>query len=391
MATNPKVRAALVEKQRALLAQGDWVAEGRDIGTVVAPDAEVKVFLTASPEERARRRAEELGTDVRDRAARPGAARRAGRRARALAARARRGRRGARHERPDRSTRWWSASPSWSARPSQDEPAPGGRGGLPERRQVHAGQPAVGQPRGGGARAVRASRATARRSRPTGTAARSCSWTPAGWTPRRRATWPRPCAARRGPAIAGLGPGAARGGRAGGPAARRRRAGRRAARRPRAGDRGRQQARRPAPHPAGCRLLRARAGRPGAGVGRAGARHRRPARPDRGAAAGVRAGGRRRHGAPGGDRAPQRGQVLAGQPPAGRGAGDRDRRRRHHARRRSTPASRWRGGRWCSWTPPGCGGGPRWRAPWTTTPSSAPSGRPSAPTWRSWSATPPRG
>jgi cytidylate kinase len=40
------------------------VAEGRDIGTVVAPDAPVKVFLTASPEERARRRAVELGTDL---------------------------------------------------------------------------------------------------------------------------------------------------------------------------------------------------------------------------------------------------------------------------------------------------------------------------------------
>jgi CMP/dCMP kinase len=40
------------------------VAEGRDIGTVVAPDAEVKVYLTASADERARRRAEELGTDV---------------------------------------------------------------------------------------------------------------------------------------------------------------------------------------------------------------------------------------------------------------------------------------------------------------------------------------
>ncbi len=56
IATNEKVRAALVEKQRALLATGDWVAEGRDIGTVVAPDAEVKVWLTASLEERARRR-----------------------------------------------------------------------------------------------------------------------------------------------------------------------------------------------------------------------------------------------------------------------------------------------------------------------------------------------
>ena len=64
VATDPAVREALVRKQRELLGSGDWVAEGRDIGTVVAPDAEVKVFLTASPEERARRRAEELGTDV---------------------------------------------------------------------------------------------------------------------------------------------------------------------------------------------------------------------------------------------------------------------------------------------------------------------------------------
>ena len=65
IATDRAVRAALVEKQRALLAEGDWVAEGRDIGTVVAPDAELKVFLTASPEERARRRARELGADWR--------------------------------------------------------------------------------------------------------------------------------------------------------------------------------------------------------------------------------------------------------------------------------------------------------------------------------------
>jgi cytidylate kinase len=54
----------MVQKQRELLSRGDWVAEGRDIGTVVAPDAAVKVFLTASPEERARRRANELGTSV---------------------------------------------------------------------------------------------------------------------------------------------------------------------------------------------------------------------------------------------------------------------------------------------------------------------------------------
>jgi len=64
VATNDRVRAALVGKQRELLARGDWVAEGRDIGTVVAPDAALKVFLTAGAEERARRRASELDTDV---------------------------------------------------------------------------------------------------------------------------------------------------------------------------------------------------------------------------------------------------------------------------------------------------------------------------------------
>jgi CMP/dCMP kinase len=57
------VRMALVRKQQEILREGDWVAEGRDIGTVVCPQAAVKVFLTASPEVRARRRAEELGAD----------------------------------------------------------------------------------------------------------------------------------------------------------------------------------------------------------------------------------------------------------------------------------------------------------------------------------------
>ena len=55
-AADPAVRAALLDKQRALIADGDWVAEGRDIGTVVAPDAELKVWLTADEDERARRR-----------------------------------------------------------------------------------------------------------------------------------------------------------------------------------------------------------------------------------------------------------------------------------------------------------------------------------------------
>jgi cytidylate kinase len=63
IATDKDVRAALVLKQKELLQHGDWVAEGRDIGTVVKPDAELKIFLTASPEERAMRRARELGTD----------------------------------------------------------------------------------------------------------------------------------------------------------------------------------------------------------------------------------------------------------------------------------------------------------------------------------------
>ena len=63
VATDPAVRAALVERQRELMSDGDWVAEGRDIGTVVAPDAAVKVFLTADPAERARRRAAELGAN----------------------------------------------------------------------------------------------------------------------------------------------------------------------------------------------------------------------------------------------------------------------------------------------------------------------------------------
>jgi cytidylate kinase len=63
-AAQPAVREAMVAEQRRLLRSGDWVAEGRDIGTVVAPQAEVKVFLTASPEARAERRAAELGVDA---------------------------------------------------------------------------------------------------------------------------------------------------------------------------------------------------------------------------------------------------------------------------------------------------------------------------------------
>ncbi|HEY7891258.1 MAG TPA: (d)CMP kinase [Solirubrobacteraceae bacterium] len=64
VAADQAVREELVAKQRELLARGDWVAEGRDIGTVVAPDAALKVYLTASPAERARRRASELGAEA---------------------------------------------------------------------------------------------------------------------------------------------------------------------------------------------------------------------------------------------------------------------------------------------------------------------------------------
>jgi cytidylate kinase len=84
------VRRAMVERQRALIANGSYVAEGRDIGTVVSPDAPLKVFLTAREPERARRRAAETGEspeqvraalrtrDERDRERRHGALRAAG-------------------------------------------------------------------------------------------------------------------------------------------------------------------------------------------------------------------------------------------------------------------------------------------------------------------------
>ncbi len=53
---SPSVRAAMLDQQRRIALSGDYVIEGRDIGTVVFPDADVKVFLTASDEERAHRR-----------------------------------------------------------------------------------------------------------------------------------------------------------------------------------------------------------------------------------------------------------------------------------------------------------------------------------------------
>ena len=61
VAVHPQVREAMVQRQRALIEAGSYVAEGRDIGTVVSPEAPLKVFLTASDDERARRRAAETG------------------------------------------------------------------------------------------------------------------------------------------------------------------------------------------------------------------------------------------------------------------------------------------------------------------------------------------
>ena len=55
----PRVRSVLVERQRQMGVNGAIVMEGRDIGTVVFPDADVKLYLDASPEERARRRAQD--------------------------------------------------------------------------------------------------------------------------------------------------------------------------------------------------------------------------------------------------------------------------------------------------------------------------------------------
>jgi CMP/dCMP kinase len=64
VAVHPDVRTAMVERQRALIDAGRYVAEGRDIGTVVSPDAPLKVYLTATDEERANRRAAETGRPV---------------------------------------------------------------------------------------------------------------------------------------------------------------------------------------------------------------------------------------------------------------------------------------------------------------------------------------
>jgi len=64
VSVHPGVREAMVAEQQRLIATGPYVTEGRDIGTVVAPDSPLKVFLTATPEARAERRAAQTGEDV---------------------------------------------------------------------------------------------------------------------------------------------------------------------------------------------------------------------------------------------------------------------------------------------------------------------------------------
>jgi cytidylate kinase len=66
IAVHLPVREVMVAEQRRLIDAGRYVAEGRDIGTVVSPDSPLKVFLTASEEERARRRAAQTGEDPAD-------------------------------------------------------------------------------------------------------------------------------------------------------------------------------------------------------------------------------------------------------------------------------------------------------------------------------------
>ena len=66
VSVHPQVRQAMVKRQRELIASGNYVAEGRDIGTRVSPDSPLKVFLTADEGERAKRRARDSGESVTD-------------------------------------------------------------------------------------------------------------------------------------------------------------------------------------------------------------------------------------------------------------------------------------------------------------------------------------
>ena len=334
VASDPAVRAALVRKQQAIVAAGDWVAEGRDIATVVAPDAAVKVFLTPTPTERARRRAAQLGLP--DEQVRPEQRERDERdtHGRPLDAGARAGRDPGRHDRADdrRGRRPGRHAGRRGARRSTHE---GRRRRLPERRQVQRSSTAS-----------RRSREAVVHERPGITRDRkelSTDWNGRSFTlidtggvdlddadplavsiqdQARAALADAQVALLVVDARAGMRPGDQEIAdllRRGNAADRRRRQQDRLARRP----------------PARARLPRARPRRAAAGLGRAGPRHRRPARPPgRAAARGGRAprggGGRR---PPGRDRAPERRQVEPRQRVPRPRARDRLRGRGHDARR----------------------------------------------------------
>ena len=348
----PPCARRCVDMQRALIADGDWVAEGRDIGTVVAPDAEVKVWLTADADERAPAPRASPLDEVRERDERD---------ARAASTR-----------------RWWPRADAVEvdttglgidevvgadrrARGARRDEGRGRR--LPQRRQVLARQPpdaararrsstsAPGITRDRNEIAVRVERPALHahrhrrhglRSTTTRSPARSAS------RPRPRSTTPawRCSSSTRAPAC---GPGDEeladllrrwqRAGRSSPPT-----------RSTRVGD-----------IPLAADFYAPRPGRAARGVGRAGPGHRRPARPRRRRAArrGRRARGGGRRDPPGRHRAPERRQVDAGQPLPGRRARDRLRRRRHHARRDRPAARGRRAASSSSSTPPACAARPR--------------------------------
>ncbi|MGI8529487.1 MAG: (d)CMP kinase [Geodermatophilaceae bacterium] len=64
VSAQPEVRSLLVQMQRSLIGDGSIVVEGRDIGSVVVPDARLKIYLTANPDVRAARRAREVGAEA---------------------------------------------------------------------------------------------------------------------------------------------------------------------------------------------------------------------------------------------------------------------------------------------------------------------------------------
>ena len=181
VAAHPEVRTAMLDKQRSLIAAGDYVVEGRDIGTVVAPDAPVKVFLTADAGERARRRAAELerrGVSIQQDEVRSAIEQRDMLDSTRSAAPLRQADDAELIDTTqltadavaDRIVALRAARPGAPSAPMSADAAEGRGDRLSERRQVHARQPPERHARGRHARASPASRATARTCRRSGTA-----------------------------------------------------------------------------------------------------------------------------------------------------------------------------------------------------------------------------